>query len=149
MRVRYTVLTLLAALLVGCSAKEPEPELPQTPPLSTQADVWTWGDITVGGVGSLTGFLETSEGLEIHPFYDNPKHILVKRIIISEQGFWDTLCKSSDDLDVTTLDNFSIITMPSGTSYGYWEISNDKAIIFESSSLPSSYVKEVMNKTCK
>lgn len=151
---RYLTLVAVIMLAVSaCSPKETEEVeseiVVDVPPLTTQADSWTAQGLTVYGIGPVCGFQELNNVLEIHPFFNESKHISMKKMIISETGFWNTLCKATSTAVYTKEDNFELLTLDTGVTYGYYQVDNETAYIFESDTLPSSYVKEVMRKTCK
>lgn len=148
-RRHYAACVLLTLCLTACTNKEEAPSEPVTPPLTERSESYSYEGLTFYGVGSQTGFLETSEGLEIHPYFDNIKHILVKEVNLSGQGFWDTICKSDDTNVIEHFEGWDILTNTSGITFGFWQLDENNAWVFQTDSLPSSYVKVVMDKACQ
>ena len=72
--------------------------------------------------------------------------MVVLRILLSENNFWDTILLSEkEDSVVLRGKTFSYFTTVDGTTYGYYEVS-DYGYIFTSYDLPSSYVKAVLDR---
>lgn len=136
---------LCLGLLCGCSKEEVVEEVPM-PDLTEISDSYTYYDIGVKAIGEHCGFAEVDDGFEIHPFNNSPKHISVKRILLSENNFWDTILLSEkEDSVVLRGKKFSYFTTVDGTTYGYYEVA-DYGYIFTSYDLPSSYVKAVLDR---
>lgn len=141
------LLLMLSCFLCGCTSTEEVEEVPMQP-LTEISDSYTYGDIKVNAIGTHCGFSETDEGFEIFPYNNCSKHITVKRILLSENHFWENLLESEEaDSIVFRYKSCSYFTTTEGVTYGYYEV-GDYGYIFSTFDLPSSYVKAVLSKTC-
>lgn len=142
---KIITLTCMCLLLAGCSEKEEV--ITVTPPVSERMDSVIYENFTFDAIGPVCGFILTDTSLQIHPYYDSTKHILVEKILISENGFWNTLITSqTENYVLTDSENYSLITTPSGVTFGYMRVDDEWALLFKTSDLNSGYLRLVMNK---
>lgn len=98
----------------------------------------------------MCGFMEVDDTLEIHPYYNSSEHITMKKILLSDLPYWETIKESqSETAVVKEYDKYELMTQADGSTYGYYKESDDTAIICYSFDLPSSYVKVVMDRICQ
>ena len=137
---------VLGVCLSGCKQKEIEEVAVEPPPISTQAEYGMLDTFTVEAIGSVCGFNNVDGGLKIYPHYNNSAHILMKKILISDNDFWDTILKSqSEDFILTQRDKYTLITTPTGVTYGYFPIDEEWAILGSTEGLNSGYLTLVMD----
>ena len=142
---RLVVIALLS-LLCGCSKKEQVESDTGPPPISIQAEVGLLDEFTIDAIGSVCGFNNIEGGIKIYPYYNNPSHIKLKKILISENDFWNTLINSqSEEFILTKADKFTLITTPDGVTYSYYPIDTEWAIIGSTQGLNSGYLMLVMD----
>ena len=146
---KVVAVALCAILLTACTSETELPPEPELPPITTPAQSWSFEGLNVQGIGDVCGFQVTGDELEIHPFYNESKHIKVKRLLISEQQFWNTICESCTDAVRDKQQTFELLTLKSGVTYGYFEQDASTAFVFYTDTLPSSYVKGGMTKSCQ
>lgn len=145
------ILLLCMLLLNGCGKEEVEEViLPVEPPVSEQASEGVFDGYTITAIGPVCGFIDYGDSLEIYPYYDSVQHITIEKILLSDLPYWETIKDSqSETAVISEYDNYSMITTVDGTTYGYYEESDNWAIIAYSDTLPSSYVKAVMLRICQ
>ena len=134
--------------LTGC-AKNKDIEVVETPPLSERAESVYFETLEVEAIGPMCGFINTGDCLEIYPYYDFNSHITLKKILISENGFWDTLITTqSEDFVVTETESYTLITTPMGVTFGYLPVDDEWAYLAETEGLHSGYIRVLFNKLC-
>lgn len=142
-------LLCLCLLLVGCSDKEEE-VVEVTSSISTQADDYTFDSLVIPAIGPVCGFVEEGTTLRIYPYYDCAKHIMIEKIIVSSNDWWNTLISTqSEDYVVTTTETYSYITTPAGYTFGYIPIDSEWAYLVSTRNLNSGYLRLVMEKMCQ
>lgn len=147
---RITPIVLSMLLLCGCSEEVEEPVAYEPPPISTQAEFGYLDTFTIEAIGSVCGFNNVTDGIEIYPHYNNPSHILLKKILISDNDFWETILSSqSEDFILTKRDKYTLITTPTGVTYGYYPIDKEWAILASTKGLNSGYLTLVMDNLWK
>lgn len=140
------LISLSALLLSGCAAEEPVEDVVEVT-ISQQASEGHIDNITVTALSPVGGFNNTDDGLEIYPHYNNSAHIYLKKILISENGFWETIIASqSEDYILTVKDKYTLITTPTGVSYGYYPLDDEWALLAETRGLNSGYLRLVMDR---
>ena len=149
MKVKLITTLICLLMLSGCNSEEEIVE-PIITTVSTLASEQTYESLTIKAIGPKCGFNLSEDGLAIHPFFNNSKHILMKRILKSDRDFWNTLLQSqSEDFIVTETENYKIVTTPNGITYGYLPKDDTWAILVTSVELNSGYVRAVMNQLCQ
>lgn len=143
---RLTVLLLCVTLLVGCGQAEEEPVY--VPPLTETYEKVSIECADIGTIGSYSGYVQISDrSVEIHPYYDLSECVTVTSILLSDNNWWDGIISDfGDSIEVIEYDNYSIFTAPNGVTYGYMPCGGEYAVVAETSNLPSSYVRLVMDK---
>lgn len=141
----------LALLLSGCGETEPvQQEVVDQPPLHTQASQFDNGTISMNSITPVTAFEDLGDEVQLFPFYDCDKHISMKIILTSNNDFWSTLLDSYTDTgNRQDFEKFSLITTSSGNTMTLLPIDDEHAILVESSTLPSGYVKAAADELCK
>ena len=146
MRRSIVIACLISICLVGCGAEEEVEEEYAAPPLTEISDSYAFEDIGIKAIGTHCGFCDTDTGIEIHPYNDNTKHISVRKILLSDRPYWDTILSSQVDNDtIVKTKKYSMFTTSEGISYGYYEV-GEYAYVFKSDGLPSSYMKAVLDR---
>lgn len=138
---------LFTALLTGCGEQDTEPVI-ETPPLHEITTSVVWDNLTLSQITPVTSIVVSGDSLDIFPYNDNDMHITVKRILISDNDFWQTVFNTQDTENTMTCDEYSLITTSSGATYGYLEIDEESAYIAFTDSLPSSYVWSALEMLC-
>lgn len=150
MRRACTLIVLVTILtLCGCGTKKVDQEqttVPEVSYLHEPIQSYTWNGYTFDNIFPASSFSETSDGLDIFPCYDSDAHISVGKIIISGNGFWDSvITQYSNTNNIVERDNYSYVTAESGETIGYIENDNNSAYVVRSSTLPSGYVDYVLS----
>ncbi|MCM1234394.1 MAG: hypothetical protein NC489_30200 [Ruminococcus flavefaciens] len=147
MKQSFGILLCLALLLTGCSSAEGEIVEPSVPDISEQMDTAAIFGIEFEAIGPVCGFIIEDDAVEIHPYYNSSEHIQLKKILLSDRLFWNTIKSSvQDSAVVVSGDNYDMITVDSGITYAYKQLDDNWALIAKSDTLPSSYVKAVMDR---
>lgn len=136
-------------LLCGCS-KEEEVYVPPAPPLHEQADSFQNDIVSMNSITPVSAFESVGDEVHLFPFYDSDKYINMKLVLVSDNGFWNTLLESYEGTDnLQTFEKYSLITTPSGNTMVMLPYDEDYNLLIESSQLPSGYVKATADKLCK
>ena len=139
---------LCLVCLTGCASKE-EAVVTEPPPISEQASYAYFDELEVPAIGPVCGFVSKSDSLEIYPYYNYNAHITLKKMLISENGFWDTLISTqSEDFVLTAEESYTVITTPNGVTFGLLPIDDEWAYLVETDGLNSGYVRVLLNKLC-
>lgn len=144
---RLSYLLLCIILLTGCGSSVEE-DVVYTPPLTETYDTVSIENVQIDKIGSYSGYVQLSDrSVEIHPYYDLSECVTVTSILLSDRSWWDGIVSDfGDTIEVIDYDTFSVFTAPNGVTYGYMPCGDEYAIVAETSTLPSSYVRLVMSK---
>lgn len=143
MRVAASVVLALAIILTGCS-EEPEEIIETHIPVSAQGDNYVLGNVNIESAGDYTGYIGLDiDSVNVYPYYDLTENIMVRRIIISDQDWWNTV---TEGIGVIDCGNFQIYQDVSGVSYGYMPIDETHALFCKTVDLPMDYLKLYMSK---
>lgn len=146
---RFVALTLAISLLLsGCGDTSESESVSDTNAtyevLSDQADQYTFKDFTVKSFNPFSGYAISGDRLLVHPVFNLNPHIEIEEILLSDTGYWDTVLSSCMPTGSLLYDGeFQIYHTDYGETYGYKQC-GDKAILAYTDSLPSGYVKIVM-----
>lgn len=144
--------------LAGCSQKDfEEPE--EVEEIDTVVDEVTLHEITdsivydnkqLTHITPISSFEADGAELNVFPHFNKEQHINVKRIVISGNKFWTSVCKDAKQTDNYKKNAKKGYTLVSheGTTYGYVEIDDEEAYLVTTSDLPSSYVELVLEQLC-
>ena len=147
MRRVIAALLFCIVLLTACGDEEDAMPVSNEPVLSEQADTMDIFGVEFKSIGPVCGYITTDDYVEIHPYYNSDSHIRVEKILLSDRGFWKTVESSvSESAVIQEKENYSLITLKDGTTYGYKESGDGYAIVAKSVELPSYYVKAVMDR---
>lgn len=143
MRIAAPLILALALMLTGCS-EEPEEIIEPHIPVSTQGDNYVIGNIHVESAGDSTGYIGLgNDSVNVYPYYDLSENITIRKIIISDQDWWDTI---TEGIEVLDCGSFQIYQDTSGTSYGYMPVDDTHALFCKTVNLPRDYLKLYMSK---
>ena len=149
MRIKTLILICLFLLILsGCGDEQVE-ESSAVLDLHPISDSTVWDNITIEAITPVTAFEINDDALKIFPYNNNDKHITMRKIVISRNGFWntvETIYDGSDNLHVTS--DYVLITMSNHCTYGYVPIDDEWAYIVSTESLPSSYVEAFLRMLC-
>lgn len=134
-------------LLLGCSNKNEETvSVPDLRPIQYSCE---WDSVSVNSITPVSTFETEDDCLKIFPYNNSESYIKIEKILISNNGFWDTVVKEYKDTNnVRVLDNFSYVTTASKVTIGYLPLDDEYAYIVSSDTLPSSYVEKVLEMLC-
>ena len=137
-------------LLVGCGKTEPEAVEEPEVILHTVSESFDDGTVSMNSITPTTAFETVDEEVHIFPFYNSDKYISLKKVFISDNGFWDTMTSAyTDTNNLKSYDKYKLITTEAGKSIVMLPYGDDSALLIESSDLPSGYVKAVADALCK
>lgn len=143
---RTALCLTLCLFLTGCSLsekKDPEDTIPPPPPLSTQMDGYTLGDIVINSMGGYTGYVGIDdESVEIHPYFNLEECITARIIYTSGQSWWEV---ATTDLPVTDMGAYQLVQNIDGSAYGYMPIDDEHGIFVNTETLSLGYVKLYMD----
>ena len=140
------IAAIMAISISGCGSEEVVvEESVELRPIVTSI---TWEDMTIESFTPVTSMEATDSELSIFPYNNDERHITIRKIIISDNSFWDTVLSTVGDNNVIKKKEYSVITLSSGESYGYMEVGEDSAFIAYSADLPSSYVASSLEVLC-
>ena len=143
MRIAAPIVLALALLLTGCSDEAEEVIEPHIP-ISTQGDNYVLGDVHIESAGNATGYIGIDDNsVYVYPYYDLSENIIIRRIVISDQNWWETI---TEDVDVEECTGFQIFQDIAGTSYGYMPLGDTHALFCTTTNLPKDYLKLYMSK---
>ena len=148
MRKRFYLILLLALMLTACG-EEPVIEVQEPPPLHNITDVFVWDSLVLESITPCNSYEAFGDDLQIFPYYNDTKYITIRKIVLSDTGFWETVSapyKGTENF--LSSDKYSLFTMTNGTTIGYFPMSDDYAYVVITDSLPSSYVVAVLNLLC-
>ena len=153
LRLKYAIFLLLVCVLTACGDAEPVPELtpqPTLPPKHMQATATVWDNLTISEITPTTAFEQVSDSLRIYPYFDGDSYILMKKIFLSNNNFWDTATQSYTDTDnyIKTA-KYSLITLDNGYTVAMIPIDEETAYVVTTNQLPSAYVKKVCDIVCQ
>lgn len=141
------MLILCATLFAGCGSKSEE--------TVTAADLrpiqssCIWESVSINSITPVSAFETEGSCLKIFPYNNSESYIKIEKILISNNGFWDTVVKEYEDTNnMRVLDNFSYVTTASKVTIGYLPLDAEYAYIVSSDTLPSSYVEKVLEMLC-
>lgn len=151
MRRTVIVLSLCAVVLCGCgpTVEKEQPVVEEQPALAELSDSCDMFGTTFQSIGPMCGYVTSDDTVSIYPYYKSPEHIDVKRMLLSDRGFWDTVKANETDAVVAESDKYFTITLTTGTTYGVILAESDSVILIKTDSLPSAYVKVVCEKLCQ
>lgn len=145
------IIYLLAVciLLTGCTSTNDVTEIVQENALHNVSDSIVWDNMRIDAITPVCAFETQGDALFIFPYNDNDSHITVRRILISNNGFWDTVKNSYNESDnMRETDKYSLVTTTSAETYGYIPIDDEYAYIVTTETLPSSYVECILQSIC-
>ncbi len=145
------VLILIVALLLSACKKEEEPivEEVEIPPISEVFQTIDFEELEFRSIGTKCGYTKNSDNIKIYPYFNEDKYVEVYKILISEYKMFEGIANSVSGDAVYKTNHYTIVTMPTGTTYGYISLDHEHAYIFKSDTLPSIYVRAVMNRCRK
>ena len=143
-----TFITLIIMLgLCGCSKKEVVP--PPAPELRSVQTSTVWESVSINAITPVSAFEVEDACLKIFPYNNHEAYIKVEKILISGNGFWNTVTEDYKDTNnIRYVGNISYITIPNGKTMGYVPIDNEYAYLVSTDTLPSSYVEKVLVMLC-
>ena len=148
---KVTMCLLLALVLCcGCGKEKSDEEVvvvQDLRPISTEV---TWDNISIKQITPVTAFETDASTTKIFPFNNSDKYITIEKIVISDNGFWETLSTGYKDTNnFKTADSWSLITTTDSISIGYLQLDEENAYIVKTNSLPSSYCILVLEQLCQ
>lgn len=149
LKLKYFLPMLLVLLLTACG-EEPEPEVPPTPPKHAQAALFVWDELTVNAITPVTAFETNGSDLQIYPYFDDDKYILMRKIFLSNNNFWNTVTATFQDTDnYISSESYSLFTLENGYTVALIPIDEETAYVVSSNQLPSAYVEKVCDTICQ
>lgn len=145
------LITLLCILLTGCGEKVKSTEPPIEEPIvaepaSNIMDSFTWNNITFDNLFPATIYEETEDGLKIFPCYSKDSYILVRKIVISDNRFWESVINQfGDKNNIRETESYSYVTTSNGKTVGYIQIDDIFAFVVSTETLPGGYVDVVLS----
>ncbi len=136
-------MTLCAVLLSACNASTEEVELP---PLSAQSQSYEMDGWRVDSFGVFCGYVQLSEELEVHPYFDLPQHITMRKIDLSGKPFLELTETCFTESVSQTYGDVTVVSNGVKT-YGYRSF-GDVAIVAETDTLPMGYVRIALEHAC-
>lgn len=134
----------LALFLTGCSNESVEEPVVETELRQVTTNA-VWDNRNFDSITPVCAFESTDECLKIFPYNNSEEYIKVEKILISSNGFWNTVTNEFKDTNnVRVLDNYSYITTSSKVTIGYYALDDEYAYIVSTETLPSSYVEKVL-----
>lgn len=141
---RLILIGLIALLLVGCN-KEQEPVETE----SYSAESCTYDGIVLNPLSDVCLYNVKGDTLEIFPHYENSSHITVKKIVYSDNNFFDTIVKEYKETEsYYSCDDYSYCTLVDGTVLGYCIVDEDVAYFLYTDTESSSVVEDVLKTLC-
>lgn len=126
--------------LSGCSQDTQMQEVIEPPPPSTplqEVSMGSWGSMSFN---DLNGYVQGLYEIELYPFFKFDAHIILKRIDLSGQPILEMTASCLTNATVMEYPNNIVVVSNGMTTYGY-RIFEGSAILAETDSLPSSYVR--------
>lgn len=146
MRKVILLLIVIVPLLFGCTKEEPV--VPTAPDLHPVVQNYLWGNVSMNSITPCCSIVENGSCIEIYPFNNNEAHITIEKIVISENGFWETFSKEYTQSDnFVSTESYSYFTDSNSVTHGYIASSDDYAY-YVYTTLPSAYLEEVMVMLC-
>lgn len=145
------VLIGVTMLLCGCGKQEEEVVSEPVPVshLHEPTESIVWNNMLLNGITPVTSFESTDDTLTIFPYYDNDAHITVRKIIISDNAFWNSVISQYIDSDnIKYVNDYALVTNTDGKSFGYIGIDEKTAYIISTDTLPSAYVESTLKLLC-
>lgn len=144
---KILTLLLLCSVLIGCGQETVvETVEPELRPISTEI---VWDGLSLETITPVTAVEASDSEINIFPYNNNDAHITVRRILISNNGFWNAAISTyKDSENFRSTAKYSYVTLADATTYGYLPIDEEYAYIVFSSDLPSSYVELVLDVLC-
>lgn len=143
------MLSVLCISLGGCASDKEDTSVIETPPLHGTVTDIQWEGLSLQAITPVCSYELQDSDLDVFPFNDNDAHITMKKILFSGNGFWDTVIReyvNTDNLVVT--DKYTYVTFTNGATYGLLMSDVDYGYLVFTESLPSSYVKLVLDTIC-
>jgi hypothetical protein len=138
-------LALSIAILV-CISREAVKADSEENTLRPVNDSIMWEDITFQSFTPCSVLELSGEDLLVFPYCDNDAYITVKKVLISDNGFWDTVVSEiTNEENIRNCQNYSYVTLSNGTTLGYLPIDDESAYVCYTSVLPSSYVESTLD----
>lgn len=149
MRNKIIYLLAVCVLLTGCTSTNDVPKIVQENALHNVSDSIVWDNMCINAITPVCAFETQGDVLFIFPYNNNDSHITVRKILISNNGFWDTVKNSYNESDnIRETDKYSLVTTMSAETYGYIPIDDEYAYIVTTGTLPSSYVECILQSIC-
>lgn len=144
---RELILILLCVMLCGCGTTDEE--VSYTPPVSEAFGICIVGPVSLSPIGSQSGMNVVDERtVRIYPYYDLDLYVTVTVLLRSENDWWGAVLEGcAGGIDLST-DDLELLSSPDGYTYAYKVVDEDYAIIVDSNTLPSGYVKLVAQNLC-
>lgn len=143
MRCKTLAITVLIFALVGCGREEEEVYVEPHVPISTQADDYELGEITIKSLGDYTGYVDiNSNRVHVHPYYDLEEYMVFEVMDISDQDWWEYWTRDYDRIDCG---DFELFQTEVGITYGFMKLSDDRALYCYTDCLPLGYLKLYMS----
>jgi len=143
---------LCLVLLCGCTTSKEninDTEVTTTEESLPISESIVWENITISNITPVTSFEIRGDGLFIFPYNNNNTHITLRKIFISNNGFWDTVVSTVSVDNVIVSDfGYELVTLPNGNTLGYVPIDDESAYLVKTETLPSSYVELVLEQLC-
>ena len=143
-----TVLCLCLLFITGCDEEIEEPvvESVDLRPITTSI---VWDNKVIQNISPVSAFESSTDMLQIFPYNNNDKHITIRKIIVSDNGFWNTVMLGYEGTEnIIVTEQYSLVTNNKECTFGYIPIDYEWAYIVYSETLPSSYVEYVMKVLC-
>lgn len=147
MRKRFYLIVFAVLLLTACGSEpviEPEPVF-----LHQQSSSIVWDNLNINQITPCNAYEFNGADLQIFPYYNDTKYITIKKIILSNNNFWDTVTEPyKDSENYQAFDSCSLFTLNNGMTIGIKPIDDENAYVVFSDTLPSSYVRAVLKILC-
>lgn len=145
---KQVIIIACCCLLCGCSSTSNEVVPTEQPDLHEVVTSITWDNKEIDIKSPVSSYQIDGDQLIIYPYNNSDKHITLKKVLISNCRFWDTVEKGFEKENLKKTDRYSIVTNKSGMTYGYMPISKTDAYIATTDTLPSSYAQELLDILC-
>lgn len=150
MRGKSLISVFLLFFLVACGKDEPVPQPPPVNYLHYKQLSYVYDGHEITGISPVSAFEESADGLLIFPYFDGNDYILIERIYLSGNKFWDTVSSEYEGTPNKITENgFSLFTTGRGVSIGCVPINEEEGYIVRTETLSSAYVQKVCEILCQ